>query len=285
MRNFLREFWIFGLKQAWACLFGGLLLGAMIATQLWYPFESIHRYDFLFVFAVCIQAGLLLARLETVREAIVILVFHVVATAMEVFKTLPSIQSWSYPGEFEIGILAVPLFAGFMYSAVGSYIARAWRVFEFRFSHYPPMGMTVALVTGIYINFFTHHFLQDARWVLLAFAFWLYRDVWIHFRVDKVYRRMPLLLGFTLVALFIWIAENIATFTRVWVYPSQDIAWHPVPLTKLVAWLLLMMLSFVLVSLVNRPRIFVVPGGNPAGSAALARRPWIRSLLSPRRGE
>lgn len=255
MGTFLREFWMFGLKQAWACLFGGLLLGAMIVTALWYPFESLYRYDFLFIYAVAIQAFLLAMRLETLREAVVILVFHVVATGMEIFKTHPAIGSWAYPGSFEIGILAVPLFAGFMYSAVGSYIARAWRIFEFRYSSYPPAWMTVVLVAGIYINFFTHHFLPDARWVLVAASVLLFRKVWIHFKVDKVYRRMPLLLGFTLVALFIWIAENIATFTRVWIYPSQNGAWHLVPLTKLVAWFLLMMLSFVLVSLVNRPRL------------------------------
>lgn len=258
LKQFIREFWIFGLKQAWACLFGGLLLGAMIATQLWYPFESIHRYDFLFVTALAIQAALLATRLETPREAIVILLFHAVATAMEIFKTLPSIGSWSYPGEFAIGILAVPLFAGFMYSAVGSYIARSWRIFEFRFSNYPPLWTTVLLVAGIYVNFFTHHFLPDARWLLLALTFFLFRDVWLYFKVDAIYRRMPLLLGFGLVSLFIWIAENIATFTRVWIYPSQSEVWHLVPLTKLVAWFLLMMLSFVLVSLVNHPRLLAV---------------------------
>ena len=32
---------------------------------------------------------------------------------------------------------------------------------------------------------------------------------------------MPLLLGFTLVALFIWFAENIGTFTAAWIYPHQ----------------------------------------------------------------
>lgn len=270
MKQFVREFWLFGVKQAWACLFGGLLLGAMIVTQLWYPFESLYRYDFLFISAIVIQTVLLLLKLETPREAVVILVFHLVATAMEIFKTLPSIGSWSYPGQFEIGILAVPLFAGFMYSAVGSYIARAWRIFEFRFSSYPPMWKTIVLVAGIYLNFFTHHFLPDARWLLLAATFMLFRNVWIHFRVDKVYRRMPLLLGFGLVALFIWIAENIATFTRVWVYPSQNDAWHLVPFTKLVAWFLLMMLSFVLVSLVNRPRVLEAAPGHPANLDAPA---------------
>ena len=256
MKRFLREFWIFGIKQAWACLFGGLLLGAMIATALWYPFESLYRYDFLFLFAIAVQAVLLALRLETLREAVVILVFHLVATAMDIFKTHPAIGSWSYPGQFEIGILAVPLFAGFMYSAVGSYLARVWRIFEFRFSSYPPRWATVLLVIGIYVNFFTHHFLPDARWVLVAASFLLYWRVWVYFKVDKVHRRMPLLLGFTLVALFIWIAENIATYTRVWIYPSQSSVWHLVPLTKLVAWFLLMMLSFVLVSLVNRPGRF-----------------------------
>ena len=268
MKTFLREFWIFGLKQAWACVFGGLLLGVMIVTQFWYPFESIYRYDFLFIAAVLIQVVLLGFRLETPREAVVILIFHFVATVMEIFKTHPAIGSWSYPGEFVIGAWSVPLFAGFMYSAVGSYIARAWRSFEFRFSNYPPMWTTVLLVTGIYINFFSHHFLPDARWLLLAITFLLFRNTWIHFKVDRVYRRMPLLLGFGLVALFIWFAENIATYTRVWIYPTQDAEWHLVPFTKLVAWFLLMLLSFVLVSLVRRPQSLEAPALSMAEPAS-----------------
>ena len=31
--GWLIEFVVFGLKQAWACLFGGLMLAAMIATH------------------------------------------------------------------------------------------------------------------------------------------------------------------------------------------------------------------------------------------------------------
>lgn len=48
----------------------------------------------------------------------VIALFHLVAMGMEIFKTHPSIGSWQYPEEFRIGIMNVPLFAGFMYSAV-----------------------------------------------------------------------------------------------------------------------------------------------------------------------
>ena len=63
---------------------------------------------------------------------------------------------------------------------------------------------------------------------------------------------MPLLLGLVLVALFIWFAENMGTFARAWVYPSQGDGWHPVSLAKLGSWYLLMLISFVLVAAVHR---------------------------------
>ena len=64
---------------------------------------------------------------------------------------------------------------------------------------------------------------------------------------------MPLLLGFALVALFIWLAENIGTFTAAWMYPSQRLGWSLVSLGKLGAWFLLMIVSYALVALLNRP--------------------------------
>lgn len=259
MTTFLKEFWMFGIKQAWACLFGGLLLALMLLTQAWYPFENLYRYDFLFIAALVIQAALLLFRLETPREAVVIFVFHLVATGMEIFKTHPAIGSWSYPGDFRIGIAGVPLFAGFMYSAVGSYIARVWKIFEFRFTYHPPLKSCVLLVTLVYANFFSHHFLPDIRWLLLLATAWLFGRTWIYFRVIKEYRRMPLLLGFFLVSVFIWIAENVATYARVWIYPSQGAEWSLVSPQKLIAWFLLMLLSYVLVMVVNQPRMHVRP--------------------------
>ena len=63
---------------------------------------------------------------------------------------------------------------------------------------------------------------------------------------------MPLVIGFLLVALFIWFAENIGTFARAWSYPGQEHVWQPVSLSKLGSWYLLMIISFVLVALVHR---------------------------------
>ena len=80
---------------------------------------------------------------------------------------------------------------------------------------------------------------------------------------------MPLVVGFFLVAFFIWIAENVATFGNVWLYPTQQNAWHLVSVQKILAWYLLMLISFVLVSLVNRPRLYVVIDDPPAVESAL----------------
>ncbi|HSC46765.1 MAG TPA: DUF817 family protein, partial [Gammaproteobacteria bacterium] len=181
------QFLVFGLKQAYACLFGGWLLGIIVVTAFWYPFHGLYRYDFLFLAAVGFQLLLIATRLEEPRELVVILAFHLLATAMELFKTSPGIGSWNYPGPALIRVAGVPLFAGFLYSAVGSYLARVWRVFEFRFKHYPPMPWAVALAAGIYLNFFTHHYILDLRWFLLAAAFLIYGRTFVYFKVTDRY--------------------------------------------------------------------------------------------------
>jgi uncharacterized membrane protein YoaT (DUF817 family) len=252
---FIKEFWIFGLKQANASLFGGFLLFVMLITSLWYPLESIHRYDFIFLAAIFFQLFLLAFKFETVKESLVIVIFHLVATIMELFKTSDAIGSWSYPEEYFFGIANVPLFTGFMYSAVGSYIARAWRIFDFNYSYYPNKKATVVLVCLIYLNFFSHHYVWDMRWVLLMATIILFYRTHVYYKIIKTHRNMPLLLGWALVALFIWFAENIATYANIWIYPNQQSAWQMVPIAKLSSWFLLMLLSFVLVSFINQIKL------------------------------
>jgi uncharacterized membrane protein YoaT (DUF817 family) len=249
---FAYEFLLFGLKQAWACLFGGAMLGLILATHLFWPEHApVTRYDFLVVAAVLIQALMLATRLERVEEAVVIAIFHVVGTAMEVFKTAHG--SWIYPEANILRIGGVPLFSGFMYACIGSYIARAQRLFEIRFENYPPLWGPWVLAVLAYANFFTHHYTVDIRWGLYVLSVVLFGRAWFQFTPDVKVRRMPMLLGFALVSLFIWFAENLGTFASAWIYPSQKAGWSLVPISKLGAWYLLMMLSFVLVSIVHRP--------------------------------
>ena len=252
----LSEFLVFGIKQAWACLFGGLILAAIIATMLWPQALPLARYDLLFLWAVGLQLSFLATKLERPREAMVILVFHVVGTAMELFKT--GAGSWVYPEDslFRLTLAggSVPLFSGFMYAAVGSYFARCCRTFDFRFTHYPRRRWTVLLAALIYANFFTHHWLPDIRLGLFAFAAIIFGRTWVSYRVWRWQHRMPLLLGFVLVALFIWIAENIGTAAGAWIYPDQAEGWRIVSLAKMGSWFLLMIISWVLVTMVIPPR-------------------------------
>jgi uncharacterized membrane protein YoaT (DUF817 family) len=104
---------------------------------------------------------LLLLRMETVREAQIVFVFHVIGTVMELFKT--NVGSWVYPEPSLFHIGAVPLFSGFMYASIGSYLARVTRIFDLRYSRYPDRRLTAVLAVLIYVNFFSHHYLPDIR--------------------------------------------------------------------------------------------------------------------------
>ncbi len=245
----LAEFTMFVLKQGWACLFGGLLLAALIFTNaIWTDDWAIARYDALFIYAVTLQACMLLFRLETWAEARVIALFHLTGTGMEFFKIAAG--SWAYPEEAVFMIAGVPLFSGFMYASVGSYIARVVRIFGMTFAPYPPFWMTVALACAIYVNFFAHHFLPDMRAVLFLATVLVFGRTRITFTVGQTYW-MPLPVAAFLASSFLWIAENIGTLTGTWVYAgSAEFDWAS--LSKMGSWYLLLYVSFVTVTLVIR---------------------------------
>lgn len=266
----LREALWFGKTQFLACLFGILLLAGLMLTRYWVPQVELSRSDILFLYAILLQAALIAFRLEHRDEIVVIFAFHILATLMEWFKTSPEIGSWQYPGEGVIfRIYQVPMFAGFLYSAVGSYIARSWRLFEFRFVNYPPIWTTVVLAVLAYVNFFTHHFTLDIRWILIVASGVLFGRCQLIFRTGNASRRIPLLLGLSFVALAIWVAENVGTYARAWIYPNQEDGWELVSFHKFWAWYLLMILSFVLVSLVHFRR-----SGAPNAGAVEGEKDW-----------
>ena len=246
----IAEFTLFVLKQGWACLFGGLLLAAILATKVfWQPDWPLHRYDALFLFAIATQAVFLAARLETWEEARVILLFHLTGTAMEWFKV--SAGSWAYPEPGIFKLMGVPLFSGFMYAAVGSYIARVIRIFDMRFAPYPAFPLTLMLAAAIYVNFFAHHFLPDIRLGLFIATVALYARTRIWFRIHDRHWWMPLPLAAFLSALALWVAENVGTATGTWIYSGQ-LPGQVVSLAKLGSWYLLLYVAFVTVTLVSR---------------------------------
>ena len=263
------ELVMFVLKQGWACLFGGLLLAVIIATKLaWQPGWPLQRYDFLFLFAIATQVLFLATKLETWEEARVILLFHLTGTAMEWFKVHAG--SWAYPEPGIFKLMGVPLFSGFMYAAVGSYMARVIRVFDMRFAPYPSFPLTVALAAAIYLNFFAHHFLPDIRVLLFAATIALYWRTRIWFRIHDRHWWMPLPVAAVLSAVALWVAENVGTVTGTWIYSGQAPG-QIVSFAKLGSWYLLLYVAFVTVTLVSRGALSSRPMAVGTGAENLAK--------------
>jgi len=248
--GWLAEVVMFLLKMGWASLFGGLILIAILVTSaIWQDDWALARYDALLIFAVTVQVLFLLFRLETMREARVILLFHLTGTAMELFKTQAG--SWAYPEPAIMKIGMVPLFSGFMYASVGSFMARAIRVFDMKFTPYPPYWTSLVLAVAIYVNFFAHHYLPDIRLGLFAATAVLFFRTRVTFRIGTNTYWMPMLLAAILSSFFLWLAENVGTYGRVWLYAGQK-AGEMVSLSKMGSWYLLLWVSFATVTLVFR---------------------------------
>jgi uncharacterized membrane protein YoaT (DUF817 family) len=247
MRAFLWEFLVFGLKSARACIFAGLFFGLLFLSHR-IPLFGLARYDFLCLAAVALQILLLLGGLETRDEALTLCAFHFLGLCLELFKTHPAVASWSYPEPGLLKIGTVPIYSGFMYAAVASYMCQSWRILELELEAYPVYLLSVPLSAAIYLNFFSNHFMVDLRWVLAAAVVVVFWRTRVRFRVTQQVRKMPLLLSFLLIGLFVWVAENISTFLGAWVYPEQRTAWQLVSAGKISSWVLLVIVSLLIVA-------------------------------------
>jgi uncharacterized membrane protein YoaT (DUF817 family) len=253
-------------KAISSALFGILLLMAFVLTA---PMGSdsywgLYRYDYLLLYALGIQAVLLYFKLETWSEAKVIAVFHLMAVVMELFLTHPAIASWQYPQPAHFKLYTVPLFAGFMYSAVGSFLVRSLKLFEVKFVNLPAYGLMLSLALLSYVNFMSSKMplIPDIRLLLFAISALLFWRSQVHFSLAGGQYRLAMLPVLFLLAFVIWLAENISTFYKIWLYPSQLEAWHMVSWAKLGSWYLLILLSLVLViRLVWRPTARPVTAG------------------------
>ncbi|GGM52245.1 hypothetical protein GCM10012275_24010 [Longimycelium tulufanense] len=219
-------------------LFAGLAASTLVDLP-------IPRYDALLLYGLLVSLLFWLTGLETTGEIAVIGVFHLIGLAFELVKV--HLGSWAYPEPALTKLGGVPLYSGFLYAAVGSYVCWGWRLFDLRVSNYRPLA--IGLVSaGIYANFITHHWLPDLRWLLAAALLVVTWGAHVHFTVGGHRYRMPLALSFVLIGFFLWVAENVATYFGAWRYPYQLEVWRLVHPSKFGAWALLVSVSFVLVA-------------------------------------
>jgi uncharacterized membrane protein YoaT (DUF817 family) len=240
------ELFVFALKQAQASIFAGVFLFILIFSK--YFTFGLYRYDFIFLCAVLTQIGLIYFKLETKDEAKTIFLFHIIGLALELYKTSSFVGSWSYPELSYLKIYSVPLYSGFMYAAVGSYIAGSWKIMRLRFTAYPKLFYTYILGFLIYLNFFTNHYFYDIRYILFLGLATLFFRTKVYFTVRAREYSMPLLFAFFLIAFFVWVAENIGTLTGAWLYPNQVVSWNVVHLQKITSWTLMVIICFLVVA-------------------------------------
>lgn len=246
-KEFFSELMWFTLKQAKSCMFAGSFL-FLIFISKYLTVPGLYRYDVLFLAAVVIQLIMLACKWESVDEAKNIVLFHIVGLVLELYKTSPMIGSWTYPEMGYLKIMAVPLYSGFMYASIGSYIAQAWKNMKLRVVHEPPYWLSILLCGMIYLNFFTNHFIYDVRIFLIVAVFIVYFKADVYFTAYKREFHMPLPLSFLLIAIFVWLGENIGTFYGAWQYPQQIEIWKVVSLQKITSWFLLVIVSFIIVT-------------------------------------
>ncbi|MCC2631005.1 MAG: putative integral rane protein [Candidatus Paceibacter sp.] len=247
MKFFLKEFFTFGLKQARAAIFAGSFFVLLFLSNH-LPFSGIARYDFLFLTAIGLQFILYYTGLETKDEVKVIFLFHIIGLLLELYKTSPGVGSWSYPEPAFFKIGTAPLYSGFMYAAVGSYISQSWKIMKLELTNYHRYWLSVGLCLLIYINFFTNHFVYDIRLFLIFAVFVFYWKTRVYFTVTEKRYWMPMNVAFILIAFFIWMAENISTYLGAWQYPDQVHVWHVVSTQKVTSWFLMVIISFILVA-------------------------------------
>jgi uncharacterized membrane protein YoaT (DUF817 family) len=124
------------------------------------PGLPIARYDLLVVYGVLLTLLFWSRGWESGRDVVVIAVCHVVGPAFELVKV--SLGSWSHPEPAVLKFAGVPLYGGFLYAAVGSYVCRAWHLLDLEPVRYRPRAMAL-VAAAVYAGFFTHHWLPDMR--------------------------------------------------------------------------------------------------------------------------
>lgn len=222
-----------------ASIFPGFVLGALAISQ-GIPLGGVPRYDALLVAMVLFQLGLLVSGVETPREFATIFGFHLMGVTLEMWKVAHG--GWAYPEDAWSKVLDVPLYSGFMYASIGSFILALGRHLDVRIAGWSRWA--TALGVAAYINFWTNVWLPDLKApICLAGLAIFWRT-----RLHVLDRKVPILFLFPILGVAVWMAENWGTLFGSWEYPRQLDGWTWVPEDKLVSWTVLCMVSCVIVA-------------------------------------
>ncbi|MCP4805863.1 MAG: DUF817 domain-containing protein [Proteobacteria bacterium] len=224
---------------ALASLFPGFVLGALAVSQA-LSVPGLPRYDALLVAMLAFQVGLLVTRVETPLEFGTIFGFHLMGVTLEMWKVAHG--GWAYPEDAFSKVLDVPLYSGFMYASIGSFIFALGRHLDVRIAGWSRWAVPLGVFA--YVNFWTNVWLPDLKPLICVLAL----AVFWRTRLYVMDRKVPILFVFPVLGVAVWMAENWGTLFGSWEYPRQLDGWTWVPEDKLGSWTVLCMVSAVIVA-------------------------------------
>lgn len=236
---------IFSKKVFFASLFPLVVFGTLSVTKE-IDFVYLHRYDLLLAFFLILQVIFVLLKLDTSNDLKIILLFHLLGLFMEFYKV--TYGAWSYPEDAWTKVLGVPLYSGFMYGSVAGFLCHIWRILNVSISKWPKTSVVAFVGVVIYLNFFSMSMPKDFRTFLVLTVLFVFLRSKVEFTNTAVRRSVPLVLIFSGLGIFVWIAENIATYFGAWAYPYQLEKWQMVHLSKVTSWFLLGVVCFMIVA-------------------------------------
>jgi uncharacterized membrane protein YoaT (DUF817 family) len=241
---FGRQLFLFGYLQALSCVFPVLIFIFLACSSV--VNLPLPRYDLLLLVFIAAQIVLYKTGMETKHEVLVITLFHMLGIFLEWFKVWQG--SWTYPEDAVTKVMGVPLYAGFMYASVGSYICQAWKNLNLSTRYWPPAYLARLAGALIYLNFFANAFVPDMRWYIAGLLVVIFRRSYFIFMLNRRQYSIHALLSFLLIGCFIWLAENIATYFGAWKYAYQHAGWQMVSWHKITSWSLLVIVSIIIVT-------------------------------------
>lgn len=174
----MKQLIYFGLEQAKSCVFPVIIFLTLAMTKI-IEVPFISRYDLILLVCLGTQVLMVMFKRETLDEVKVIAVFHLIGLALELYKV--HMGSWSYPEKAFTKVWGVPLYSGFMYASVASYMCQVWRRLELKLTNWPSTWIVSILSMAIYLNFFTHHFIYDFRWFLKLLLYLFFIELCIFY--------------------------------------------------------------------------------------------------------
>lgn len=160
----IMQFLHFGYHQAMSCLFPVAIFGTLALSSL-VDWPIIHRYDAILLILVAVQYLMYRGGLETIDEVKVIGLFHIIGLMLEMYKV--HMGSWSYPEPGLTKLLGVPLYSGFMYASVASFMCQIWRRLGMDMTGWP--GLIPAENITTFFNAWKYPD-QHAAWKLVSFS-------------------------------------------------------------------------------------------------------------------